>query len=163
MPPGAVDAVVIAAVQQRPGQAATIVLVKQVRCRRSAQRRRSPAATQFRPPVGQCVLEMPAGLIDGRETAAQAALRELHEETGYRGATARLSATRSPRAGVVTEESPVVFSDPGMSNANLQLVHVTVDPACDDPPQALDDGEFVDVLLFPHNQLLHHIEEYAAV
>ena len=106
---------------------------------------------------------MPAGLIDGRETATQAALRELHEETGYRGAAARQPVTCSPLAGVVTKESPVVFSDPGMSNANLQLVHVTVDPECDDPPQALDDGEFVGVLLFPHSQLLHHIEEYAAV
>ena len=40
---------------------------------------------QFRPAVGKFVLEMPAGLVDGSETASQAALRELHEETGYTG------------------------------------------------------------------------------
>uniref|UniRef100_A0A3B5L282 Nudix (nucleoside diphosphate linked moiety X)-type motif 5 n=1 Tax=Xiphophorus couchianus TaxID=32473 RepID=A0A3B5L282_9TELE len=40
---------------------------------------------QFRPPMGGNTLEFPAGLIDEGETADVAALRELKEETGYKG------------------------------------------------------------------------------
>ena len=38
---------------------------------------------QFRPALGQDTLEFPAGGIDQGETPEQAAIRELHEETGY--------------------------------------------------------------------------------
>ena len=65
--------------------------------------------------------------------------------------------------GIVTSISPVLFSDPGLSNANMHLVHVEIDPACTDPKQALEDGEFVDVLTFPYNDLMHHITEYSKV
>jgi hypothetical protein len=45
----------------------------------------------------------------------------------------------------------------------MHLVHVDIDPACTDPKQALDDGEFVDVLSFPYNDLLRHITDYSKV
>jgi 8-oxo-dGTP pyrophosphatase MutT (NUDIX family) len=48
---------------------------------------------------------VPAGLIDAGETAEEAAVRELKEETGY--------------IGVVSESSPVMFN--GM-NPSLLLV-----------------------------------------
>lgn len=40
---------------------------------------------QFRPPVNAICIEIPAGLVDEGETPEQAAIRELHEETGYVG------------------------------------------------------------------------------
>ena len=40
---------------------------------------------QFRPPIGKVCIEIPAGLLDAGETAAQCAVRELKEETGYVG------------------------------------------------------------------------------
>ena len=42
------------------------------------------------------VIEVPAGLVDAGETAEQAAVRELKEETGY--------------VGVVSETSPIMFN-----------------------------------------------------
>ena len=41
---------------------------------------------QFRPPVGKVCIEIPAGLLDPKESAATCAVRELKEETGYEGA-----------------------------------------------------------------------------
>ncbi|MFC1556962.1 NUDIX hydrolase [candidate division KSB1 bacterium] len=39
---------------------------------------------QHRPAIGKTILEIPAGLIDEGENAAQAAVRECEEETGYK-------------------------------------------------------------------------------
>ena len=51
---------------------------------------------QFRPPLDRIVIEVPAGLVDAGETAEEAAVRELKEETGY--------------VGTVSETSPVMFN-----------------------------------------------------
>lgn len=51
---------------------------------------------QYRPPIDKIVIEVPAGLIDEGETAEQAAVRELKEETGY--------------VGQVTETTPLMFN-----------------------------------------------------
>ncbi|XP_061875738.1 ADP-sugar pyrophosphatase-like, partial [Colius striatus] len=62
------DGVAVIAVLQRTLHYDCIVLVK-----------------QFRPPINAYCLEFPAGLIEENETAESAALRELEEETGYKG------------------------------------------------------------------------------
>ncbi|XP_069846461.1 ADP-sugar pyrophosphatase isoform X1 [Dipodomys merriami] len=67
---------------------------------------------QFRPPVGGYCLEFPAGLIDDNESPEAAALRELEEETGYKGD--------------VAECSPAVCMDPGLSNCTTHIVTVTI-------------------------------------
>ena len=38
---------------------------------------------QYRPPIKQRLIEFPAGLVDIGETPAQAAVREVSEETGF--------------------------------------------------------------------------------
>lgn len=103
---------------------------------------------QFRPPMGCYCLELPAGLIDDGETAEGAALRELLEETGYKGE--------------VSSITPVVCLDPGLTNCTMQYVSVNING--DDshnirPKQQLDDGEFVEVILIPLNELRKKIDE----
>lgn len=87
---------------------------------------------QYRPPIGKFIIEMPAGLIDEGETPEQAAIRELTEETGY----------KSDR---VIESSPVIVSDPGMTNANMKLVilGVTLKDKMETPEQKLEEGEHI--------------------
>ncbi len=63
---------------------------------------------QFRPPVGKTVIEIPAGLagdIAGSESEvfAEAAHRELLEETGYSAATMRELQTGPSSAGLTDE------------------------------------------------------------
>lgn len=103
---------------------------------------------QFRPPMGCCSLEFPAGLIDEGESAEAAALRELKEETGYKGE--------------VVGVTPVTCVDPGLSNCTTNIVTVIING--DDmenihPTQQLGDGEFVEVILLPLAEFQAKIDE----
>ncbi|KIM57660.1 hypothetical protein SCLCIDRAFT_130000 [Scleroderma citrinum Foug A] len=97
---------------------------------------------QYRPPIDKVVVELPAGLIDAEETAEQAAVRELEEETGY-------------KAEKVAESSPVTVSDPGMTNANMKLVVVSVlmDDKLETPASRLDEGEHIEKRVIPLDKL----------
>lgn len=104
---------------------------------------------QFRPPVNAFTVEWPAGLIDAEETAEQAAVRELYEETGYRGK--------------VISSSPAVAADPGMTSANMKLCMMEVhlqenDP---EPEQHLDEGEDIQRVNVPLAELYDKLEEFA--
>ncbi|MEQ2284658.1 ADP-sugar pyrophosphatase [Girardinichthys multiradiatus] len=103
---------------------------------------------QFRPPLGCSTLEFPAGLIDEGETAEAAALRELKEETGYKGE--------------VVGVTPVTCLDPGLSNCTTQIILVNING--DDvenihPTQQLGDGEFVEVILLPLDEFQSKIDD----
>ncbi|XP_061662736.1 ADP-sugar pyrophosphatase [Syngnathoides biaculeatus] len=103
---------------------------------------------QFRPPMGCFTLEFPAGLIDEGESAETAALRELKEETGYKGE--------------VVGVTPVTCLDPGLSNCTTQIVTVNINGDAMEninPTQQLGDGEFVEVILLPLDEFQSKIDE----
>ncbi|KAK4702421.1 hypothetical protein P7C70_g3798, partial [Phenoliferia sp. Uapishka_3] len=101
-----------------------------------------PIILQYRPPISSICVELPAGLIDKSESAEEAALRELYEETGYGGKTfeGRIK---------VVQTGGIVPSDPGMSNANMQLCSIEVDlkEGEADPVAQLDEGAYYSLLL----------------
>nr|XP_048317214.1 ADP-sugar pyrophosphatase [Myodes glareolus]XP_048317215.1 ADP-sugar pyrophosphatase [Myodes glareolus]XP_048317216.1 ADP-sugar pyrophosphatase [Myodes glareolus] len=106
---------------------------------------------QFRPPMGGYCLEFPAGLIDDGESPEAAALRELEEETGYKGD--------------VAECSPAVCLNPGLSNCTAHVVTVTIngdDAANVRPTPKPGDGEFVEVISLPKNDLLTRLDALVA-
>ena len=68
---------------------------------------------QFRPPAGKRMLEFPAGLIEPGEEAAETAVRELYEETGYCGRVLRVF--------------PPACSSPGLTGEAISMVLMEVD------------------------------------
>lgn len=111
-----VDGVGIIALLKHPNEPTKIVLQK-----------------QFRPPVGGVCIEMPAGLIDPKESIETTAIRELKEETGY--------------SGKIVDKSPIIFNDPGFTNTNLCMVTIEVDMTLQEnkhPVAQLEDGEFIE-------------------
>jgi len=64
---------------------------------------------QYRVPFAEYIYEFPAGLIDKRESPSEAALRELEEETGYRGKVTEVSRPLSSSAGLTSEIIYLVY------------------------------------------------------
>ncbi|KAK3368717.1 NUDIX hydrolase domain-like protein [Podospora didyma] len=106
---------------------------------------------QYRPPLDAYTIEWPAGLVDAGEAAEEAAVREFKEETGYDCS--------------VTSVSPIQAADPGMTNANMQLVMVEVQLKEEDgeepPLQRLEDGEHIQRVIVPMSEFYDRLVEYA--
>lgn len=127
------DAVSILATLRHPQKIPEIVLTK-----------------QFRPPTGKVVIELPAGLIDPKESIESTAIRELIEETGYHGKFIKLSI-----------DEMELFSDPGLTNANMALAFVDVDltdSKNENPVAELEDGEFIETFSLPLKNLLEDLK-----
>ncbi|KAF4971534.1 hypothetical protein FZEAL_9818 [Fusarium zealandicum] len=112
-----------------------------------------PASTmlviQYRPPLDAYTIEWPAGLVDADEKPEEAAVREFKEETGY---DCR-----------VLSVSPIQSADPGMTNANMQLVMVEaqLDESDEEPEQRLEDGEHIQRVVVPLSEFYDRLVEYS--
>jgi ADP-ribose pyrophosphatase len=83
---------------------------------------------QFRYPVGQVMIEFPAGKLDPHESVHDCAQRELREETGY-------SARQWARAGVM---HPVI-------SYSTEFIEIWFARGLHLGARQLDQGEFLDV------------------
>jgi len=89
---------------------------------------------EFRVPFGDYVYSFPAGMIDNNETPAEAGLRELEEETGYRGK--------------VRSTSRALSSSAGLTNEIIYMVYIE----CDEEPKShvrLEMSEDIEVFKLP--------------
>jgi ADP-ribose pyrophosphatase len=92
---------------------------------------------QFRYPVGQAMIEFPAGKLDPGESVFSCARRELQEETGY-------SASEWARAGLM---HPVIAY-------STEFIDIWFARGLSAGAQSLDAGEFLEVFTATPDQLL---------
>ena len=112
--------------------------------------RRLVLVRQYRPPVDCEALEFPAGLIDAGEGVEEAAVRELWEETGYRGVVKRVLPFGTSSAGMTDECAAGVVVE--VASAEYSA-----------PPEAHpDEGERIQVVVVSEGGLLAWLEGEAS-
>jgi ADP-ribose pyrophosphatase len=92
---------------------------------------------QFRYPIGQVMIEFPAGKLDADESCFDCAKRELREETGY-------TAVQWAHAGVL---HPVIAY-------STEFIDIWFARGLQAGQRQLDEGEFLDVFTATPSQLL---------
>jgi ADP-ribose pyrophosphatase len=75
--------------------------------------RRIPLVRQYRPAIECFTLELPAGMLDGAESAADTAARELLEETGYPAKTVTPLGTNASDSGRLSNRVHSFFIEAG--------------------------------------------------
>ena len=103
---------------------------------------------QFRPPAGKYLIEFPAGLIDPGETPEKTAVRELFEETGYRGDIIRVL--------------PPTYNSPGMSGETITpvVMHIQAELYRENPPTPHPvDSESIECFTVPRTALISFLKE----
>lgn len=92
---------------------------------------------QFRYPIGEVVLELPAGKLEKGEDPRDSGLRELEEETGLRPGTFL--------------SMGVSYSSPGIME---ERIHLFFAKDLVQGPSHPDDGEFLEIVRVPYPELL---------
>ena len=95
---------------------------------------------QYRYPMGEVVLELPAGKLEKGEDPADSARRELAEETGLEAGTFLSLGCSYSSPGILAERIYLYFAK--------DLKQGPVHP---------DDGEFVEVVRIPYKELLEMV------
>ena len=105
---------------------------------------------QFRPPAGRFMIEFPAGLVEPGESVEETAVRELYEETGYRGKIDRVI--------------PPSYNSPGMSGETVTMVLMTIDGTAypERPEIHQEDSEDIEPLIVSQKELAVFIEKAIA-
>lgn len=95
---------------------------------------------QYRYPMGQVMIEFPAGKLDAGEDILACAKRELHEETGY----------RAREWTYLTRIHPVI-------SYSTEFIDLYLAQGLHAGERSLDEGEFLDIFVAPAEQLLEWV------
>jgi len=102
---------------------------------------------QYRYPVGQVILEFPAGKRDGNEDLLRCAQRELHEETGYRARAWAHAGLMHPLVAYSTEFIDIWFARdlvPGERHLDQGEFLEVIDTTLPELLQCCRDGRVTD-------------------
>jgi len=112
---------------------------------------------QFRPPVSETVIELPAGLVGderdaAEESAQKAAERELEEETGYRSADMQTMGTVCSSAGLTDEVTVLIYARScqrvgpggGVGNESIQIHEIPRNDAAKWLTECVKSGKLQD-------------------
>lgn len=96
---------------------------------------------QYRYPIKQALLEIPAGKLDKGEEPGVCAVRELEEETGCIGTLRKIG---------------YIYTTPGFCD---EKIHLYIADHLVHTQQYLDEGEYLDIVKMPLEEVFHMIRE----
>jgi ADP-ribose pyrophosphatase len=97
---------------------------------------------QYRYPVEEILIEIPAGKLDDKEPSMECAKRELHEETGVINGEITLLAT--------------IYTTPGFSNEKMDIFIATGFSEIENKP---DQDEFLHVIKIGIDECIRMIDD----